>query len=141
MEWRLFCENKDRARLMFAREFDPAAGALKTMILTAGQDESIAFGRIPARVGKYEVWNDVVAPDAMQVMLAASSLHMGEGAVDAEGKTKLATFDIDTLGLGASWTRLLTSCPANSRPAAASSSVPAAPAIPAISANPATASK
>jgi hypothetical protein len=141
MEWRLFCENKDRARLMFAREFDPAAGALKTMILTAGQDESIAFGKIPARVGKYEVWNDVVAPDAMQVMLAASSLHMGEGTVDAEGKTKLATFDIDTLGLGASWTRLLTSCPANSRPAATSSSVPAAPAIPAISADPATASK
>ena len=141
MEWRLFCENKDRARLMFAREFDPAAGALKTMILTAGQDKSIAFGKIPARVGKYEVWNDVVAPDAMQVMLAASSLHMGEGTVDAEGKTKLATFDIDTLGLGASWMRLLTSCPANSRPAATSSSVPAAPAIPAISADPATASK
>ena len=27
MEWRLFCENKDRARLMFVRESDQAGGA------------------------------------------------------------------------------------------------------------------
>jgi hypothetical protein len=141
MEWRLSCENKDRARLMFVREFDPGAGGLKTMILTADPDKSIAFGKIPARVGKYEMWSDVVAPDAMQVMLAASSLHMGEGTLDVEGKTKLATFDIDTLGLGASWTRLLSSCPATTRPAATSSTAPGAPAIPAISADPATAPK
>ncbi|HVQ67832.1 MAG TPA: hypothetical protein VMT08_10050 [Bradyrhizobium sp.] len=142
MEWRLFCENKDRARLMFVRESDQAAGGLKTMMLTAGPDKSVAFGRYPARVGKYEVWSDTVAPDAMQAMLAASSLHMGEGTPDAEGKTKLATFDIDTLGLGTSWTRLLTSCPANTpRPAAASSNLNAPPAIPAISAAPATPAK
>ena len=113
MEWRLFCENKDRARLMFVRESDQAGGSLKTMMLTAGPDKSVAFGKFPARVGKYEVWSDIVAPDAMQTMLAASSLHVGEGTPDAEGKTKLATFDIDTLGLGTSWTQLLSSCPAN----------------------------
>jgi hypothetical protein len=142
MEWRRFCENKDRARLMFVRESDQAAGSLKTMMLTAGPDKSVAFGRYPARVGKYEVWSDIVAPDAMQAMLAASSLHMGEGTPDAEGKTKLATFDIDTLGLGASWTQLLSSCPANTaRPAAASSSLNAPPALPAISAAPATPAK
>ena len=141
MEWRLFCENKDRARLMFVRESDQAGG-LKTMMLTAGPDKSVAFGRYPARVGKYEVWSDIVAPDAMQAMLAASSLHMGEGTPDAEGKTKLATFDIDTLGLGTSWTRLLTSCPANTpRPAAASSNLNPPPAIPAISAAPAPLAK
>ena len=141
MEWRLFCENKDRARLMFVRESDQAGG-LKTMMLTAGPDKSVAFGRYPARVGKYEVWSDIVAPDAMQAMLAASSLHMGEGTPDAEGKTKLATFDIDTLGLGTSWTRLLTSCPANTpRPAAASSNLNPPPAIPAISAAPAPPAK
>jgi hypothetical protein len=144
MEWRLFCENKDRARLMFVRESDPAAGSLKTMMLTAGPDKSVAFGKFPARVGKYEVWSDVVAPDAMQAMLAASSLHMGEGTLDAEGKTKLATFDIDTHGLGASWTQLRSSCPANTaRPAAASSNlnVNPAPAIPAGPAAPATPAK
>jgi hypothetical protein len=137
MEWRLFCENKDRARLMFVREFDQAGG-LKTMMLMAGSDKSLAFGRYPARVGKYEVWSDVVAPDAMQAMLAASSLQMGEGTLSAEGKTKLATFDIDTLGLGTSWTQLLTSCPANNtRPAATSSNLNAAPATQATSAAPA----
>jgi hypothetical protein len=61
---------------------------------------------------------------------------------DAEDKTKLATFDIDTLGLGTSWTRLLTSCPANTpRPAAASSNLNPPPAIPAISAAPAPPAK
>jgi hypothetical protein len=140
MEWRLFCENKDRARLMFVRESDPGGG-LKTMMLTAGADKSVTFGRYPARVGKYEVWSDIVAPDAMQAMLAASSLHMGEGTLDAEGKTRLATFDIDTLGLGTSWTQLLSSCPANTvRPAAASNlnvnPAPASPATPAAPANP-----
>ncbi len=29
MEWRLFCENKDRARLMFIREFDKAAAGVE----------------------------------------------------------------------------------------------------------------
>ena len=141
MEWRLFCENKDRGRLMFVRESDPSGGGLRTMMLAAGTDKSVAFGRYPARVGKYEVWSDVVAPDAMQAMLAASSLHMGEGTLDAEGKTKLATFDIDTLGLGASWTQLLSSCPANTaRPAAVSSS-PNINAAPAVSATPVTPSK
>lgn len=138
MEWRLFCENKDRARLMFVRESDPGSGGLKTMMLAAGLDKSVAFGKYPARVGKYEVWSDVVAPDAMQAILAAPRLQMGEGTLSAEGKTTLATFDIDTLGLGTSWTRLLTSCPANTtRPAAAS--IPhlnAVPAIPATSASP-----
>jgi hypothetical protein len=75
-------------------------------------------------------------------MLAAPSLQMGEGTLGAEGKTKLATFDIDTLGLGTSWTQLLSSCPANTaRPAATSSSLNAAPAIPATSAAPATPAK
>jgi hypothetical protein len=69
---------------------------------------------------------------------------MGEGTLNAEGKTRLTTFDIDTLGLGASWTQLLASCPANpARPAASSSSlnVNPAPAIPATPAAPATAAK
>jgi hypothetical protein len=143
MEWRLFCENKDRARLMFVRESDPGGGGLKTMMLAAGTDKSVAFGKHPARVGKYEVWSDVVAPDAMQAILAAPRLQMGEGTLSAEGKTTLATFDIDTLGLGTSWTQLLASCPANTtRPAAATiPHINVVPAIPAASAAPASAPK
>ena len=110
------------------------------MMLTAGSDKSVAFGKYPARVGKYEVWSDIVAPDAMQAMLAASRLQMGEGTPGAEGKTSLTTFDIDTLGLGASWTQLLASCPANTtRPAAAS--IPHINAVPAASAAPVTTAK
>jgi hypothetical protein len=143
MEWRLFCENKDRARLTFVRESDQGAGSLKTMMLMAGSDKSVAFGKFPARVGKFEVWSDVVAPDAMQAILTASHLQMGEGTLSPEGKTTLAMFDIDTLGLGTSWTQLLASCPANTaRPAAAASpNASAAPAIPATAASPASPAK
>ena len=142
MEWRLFCENKDRARLMFVRESGQEGDGLKTMMLMAGSDKSVAFGKHPARVGKFEVWSDVVAPEAMQAMLTASRLQMGEGSADAEGKPRLATFDIDTHGLGASWTRLQSTCPANTtRPPAATSNLNAPPAMPAISTAPATPAK
>ena len=131
-QWSGGCSARTRiARLTFVRESDQGAGSLKTMMLMAGSDKSIAFGKYPARVGKFEVWSDVVAPDAMQAMLAASRLQMGEGTLSAEGKTNLATFDIDTLGLGTSWTQLLASCPANTtRPAAAA--IPHINAVPAI---------
>jgi hypothetical protein len=130
MEWRLFCEAKSRARLMFVRESGEDAGN-RTVMLMAGPQKSVAFGKYPARVGKYEVWSDVVTGEAMQAMLAASRLQMGEGS-PADGKTNVTTFDIDTLGLEAAWTRLSASCPADSpRPAAASTNLNAAPATPA----------
>jgi hypothetical protein len=129
MEWRLFCENKDHARLMFIREFDQAAAGVSSVMMMAGPEKSVAFGKFPARVGKYEVWSDAIAPDAMKAMLAASRLQMGEGTLTPEGKTKLATFDIDMNGLEPSWTRLLASCPPSGvRPAAASSGLTSAPA-------------
>jgi hypothetical protein len=116
---------------MFVREAGEDAGN-RTVMLMAGPQKSVAFGRYPARVGKYEVWSDIVTPEAMQAMLATSRLQMGEGSPAAEGKTSLSTFDIDTLGLEAAWTRLLASCPADSpRPAAASTNLNAAPAAPA----------
>ena len=127
MEWRLFCENGKRARLMFVRESDPAAAAaVSTVMLMAGTEKSVAFGKFPAHVGKYDVWSDVVAPDAMEAILAAPRLQMGEGTQTAEGKANLATFDIDTVGLGTSWSQLLTSCPATAvRPAASTDAAPA----------------
>lgn len=127
VEWRLFCENRDRARLMFVREFDQAAAGTSSLIMMAGSEKSVAFGKLPARIGKYEVWSDVIAPDAMKAMLAAP--YLGEGTLTPEGKTNLVTFDIDTIGLEASWTQLLTSCPPNvAGPAAASSGLATAPA-------------
>jgi len=128
MEWRLFCENGKRARLMFVRESDPGAAAISTVMMMAGTEKSVAFGKFPARVGKYEVWREVVALDAREAILAASRLQMGEGTQAAEGKANLATFDIDTVGLGTSWSQLLTSCPATGVRPAASTNLNAAPA-------------
>jgi len=71
------------------------------------------------------------------LLSAAAVVH----AADPAKVLRVATFDIDTLGLGASWTRLLSSCAATKRPAATSSNAPVAPAIPAISADPATTPK
>jgi hypothetical protein len=131
MEWQLFCENKDRPRLMFVREFNEGAAGKSTVIMMAGSEKSVAFGKLPARVGKYEVWSDPIAPGAMKAMLSAPTLQMGEATSSADGKTRLSTFDIDTSGLEPAWAQLLTSCPAApvyAKPAFPSPSVSAAPA-------------
>jgi hypothetical protein len=145
MEWRLFCENKDRARLMFVREFEGGSGPVSTtMMLQAGSEKSVKFGKSPARVGKFDVWSEVVAPDTMQAMLTASNLRMGEGTVTSEGKSLVSTLEVGTLGLEPSWIKLLASCPANAaRPAAVpfthalSPGVGPVPGIPVMPAKPA----
>ena len=131
MEWRLFCENKDRAAADVRREFDEGAAGKSTVTMMAGSEKSVAFGKSPARVGKYEVWNDTIAPDAMKAMLLAPTLKIGEGTSSADAKTKLVTFDIDTSGLEPAWTQLMASCPAApvyAKPVLPSPSVSAAPA-------------
>lgn len=144
MEWRLFCENKDRGRLMFVREFDEGAAGKSTVVMMAGAAKAIAFGRLPARFGKYEVWSDPVGSDTVKAMLAVPHLQIGESTPSSDGKSDpksdlkpdFATFDIETTGLEQGWTQLLASCPATSAgpkpasplPAAVSPSVNAAPA-------------
>ncbi|WP_342728330.1 ATP-dependent Clp protease proteolytic subunit [Bradyrhizobium sp. B097] len=152
MEWRLFCENKDRGRLMFVREFDEGAAGRSTAVMMAGATKAIAFGRLPARFGKYEVWSDPVGSDIVKAMLAVPHLQIGESTPSSDGKADpkgdpksnlksdikpdFATFDIDTTGLEQGWAQLLASCPATSvgpkpaspLPAAVSPSVNAVPA-------------
>jgi len=128
MEWRLFCENKNRARLMFTREADASATGKTTIVMMAEPGKSVAFGRYPARIGKFEVWSDAVAPDTIKAMLATPRLLMGESAPAADGESRLSTFDIDTTGLGEAWTQLLATCPAP--PVAAMPEVP--PTVPAV---------
>jgi hypothetical protein len=121
MEWRLFCENKQRARLMFVREFDPAAAGKIAVVLMAGSEKSLAFGRLPARAGKYEVWSDTMAPDTIKAVLDAPRLQMAEGSSVPDGKTNMSIFDIDNSGLQQAWGQLLASCPAvPARPVVAS---------------------
>ncbi len=131
MEWRLFCENKDRARLMFVREFDKGAAGMSSVIMMAGSGKPVAFGTFPARIGTYEAWSGTIASDAMKSVLAASRLQMGEGTLMPDGKTNQEIFDIDTRGLEPAWTQLFASCPAapnNARPAIASPGLTSAPA-------------
>ena len=121
LEWHLYCENKDRARLMFVREFDQGVAPFDSMMMMAAPERSVAFGRLPARIGKYDVWSDPVVPEVMKAMLAADHLQMGEGSTAVDGKSHVVTFDIGTNGLAAGWSKLLESCPAASvaaRPAA-----------------------
>ncbi|MTV12114.1 MULTISPECIES: hypothetical protein [Bradyrhizobium] len=143
MEWRLFCESKDRGRLMFVREFEEGAAGKSTVAMMAGATRTVAFGR-SARFGKYEVWSEAVTSDTVKAMLAAPHLQIGEGAPATDGKSDVksdtksgpATFDIDTTGLEQGWTQLLASCPAATAgpkpasplPAAVSPSVSAVPA-------------
>jgi hypothetical protein len=124
MEWRLFCENKDRARLMFVREFDKEAAGINSVLMMAGSEKPVAFGSTPARVEAYEVWSGTIAFDAMKSMLTASHLQIGEGTSTPDGKTRQALFDIDTAGLEPVWTKLSASC---SCPAAAPGALPAMP--------------
>jgi hypothetical protein len=131
MEWRLFCENKDRARLMFVREFDKGAAGMSSVIMMVGSGKPVAFGTFPARIGTYEAWSGTIASDAMKSVLAASRLQMGEGTLMPDGKTNQEIFDIDTRGLEPAWTQLFASCPAapnNARPAIASPGLTSAPA-------------
>jgi hypothetical protein len=140
MEWRLFCENKDRGRLMFVREFDEGAAGKSTVVMMAGVSKTIAFGRLPARFGKYEVWSDPVASDTIKAMLAVPHLQVAESTPSADGKPDakpgLTTFDIDTIGLGQGWTQLLASCPASAAAPKPASSPPAA-VSPSVNATPA----
>jgi len=112
MEWRLFCEDKDRARLMFVREFDKDAAGMNSVVLMAGAEKPVTFGTMPARIGSYEAWSGTIASGAMKSMLAVPRLQVGEGTLTADGKINQEILDIGTTGLEPAWSRLFETCPA-----------------------------
>jgi hypothetical protein len=135
LEWRLYCENKNRARLMFGREFDSGAAGMNSVVMMAGSERPVSFGQFPARIGTYEAWSGTIASDAMKTVLAASHLQMGEATSMPDGRTSQEMFDIDTMGLEPAWTQLVATCPAAPNPAApasarAATAPPAAASIP-----------
>jgi hypothetical protein len=87
MEWRLFCENKDRARLMFIREFDKDAAGMNSVVMMAGSEKPVVFGAFPARIGTYQAWNGTIPSGAMKTVLATARLQMGEATLMPDGKT------------------------------------------------------
>jgi hypothetical protein len=115
MEWRLFCENKDRARLMFVREFDKDAAGKSSVIMMAGSEKPVDFGTFPARTGNFEAWSGTITSGAVKTVPAANRLQMAEGVLIPDGELNQETFEIGTSGLEPAWTKLLTSCSAASR--------------------------
>jgi hypothetical protein len=109
-QWRLFCEGKDRVRLMAVREFDKDAAGKSSVALVAGSDKPPSFGAIPARVGAYEVWTAAIAADAIKKRLALSRIEVGENTLLPDGKLTQAMFAIETGSLESAWTRLATTC-------------------------------
>jgi hypothetical protein len=111
MEWRLYCENRDRGRLTFIREFDKGTAGLNSVIVMAGSETPVSFGGFPMRAGTYEAWSGTITSDAMKAVLTASHLQVGEGTLAPDGKTNREFFDIDARGLEPTWTQLVASCP------------------------------
>ena len=111
MQWRLFCENKDRARLTFIRESDKGPAGASAVVMMAGCEKPVSFGTFPARIGTFEVWSGTIAGAAMNTLLALPHLQMAEATPLVDGKTNQEIFDIDTSGLEPAWTKLLASCP------------------------------
>lgn len=112
LEWRLFCDNKDRARLMFAREFDKGAAGMNSVVMIAGDEKPVALGSLSARIGPFEAWSGTLASTSMKAVLAAPHLQMGQGRLTSDGKTDQEVFEIDTRGLEPAWAQLFESCPA-----------------------------
>lgn len=132
MEWRLFCENKNRVPLMFAGEIDEAAGK-GTILMTADADATKEAGGSPVRAGKYEMWSGAVDPAMVKTMLASRTLQVRESRPMQDGKADMARFELDMTGLASVWTQLGASCPPAT--AAPKGPWPAAP-LPSASAPP-----
>ena len=81
MEWRLYCENKDHARLMFIREFDKGAAGASSVALIAGPEKPPSFEALPARQGGYEIWSAVIAADTVRNLFALPRLQVGESTL------------------------------------------------------------
>jgi hypothetical protein len=112
MEWRLFCENKDRGRLMFIREFDKGTAGANSVVMMVDSEKPVTFAGFPMQAGTYEAWSGTITSAGIKTILAAPHLQMGEGTLMADGKTNQELFEIDIIGLEPAWTQLFASCPA-----------------------------
>jgi hypothetical protein len=132
MEWRLYCENKDHARLMFIREFDKGAAGASSVALIAGTEKPPSFEAIPARQGGYEVWSAVMAAEAVKNLFALPRLEVGESTLASDGKAIQAIFEIETRGLESAWPQLSAICAALPSSAQHTIDVPGAAKAPAL---------
>jgi hypothetical protein len=62
---RLFCDGKDRARLMLVREFDKSAIGTSSVALIANSEKPLTFAVLP-RVGGFEIRSAAIASDELK---------------------------------------------------------------------------
>jgi hypothetical protein len=109
LEWRLYCEAKIRARLMFMDEFDKAVTG-RAVAMMGGLERPPNLMKVPVRIGSYEIWNAVFGLEEVKNFFSVPALEVAERTLMPDGKATEAIFKIDTLGLEAAWTRLSAAC-------------------------------
>ena len=111
MEWRLYCDSKNRVPLMFAAEIDEATAGKRTIMMTADAAPNEEAGGIPVRTGKYEAWSGSLDFGTFRAIMASRSLHVREITRKPDETADTTTFDIDATALPSAWTQLEASCP------------------------------
>jgi hypothetical protein len=108
---RLFCDGKDRARLIFVREFDKSAIGTSSVALIANSEKPLTFAVLP-QVGGFEIRSAAIASDALKNLFAVPHLQVGEITLMPDGKSTQAILEIETRGLEGAWTQLSATCAA-----------------------------
>jgi hypothetical protein len=111
MEWRLYCDNKNRVPFMFAAEAGAAAAGKRTIMMAADAGPNEEAGGSPTRTGKYEMWSGLLDFGTFRAIMASRSLHVREMTWKADETADTTRFDIDATGLPSAWTQLAASCP------------------------------
>ncbi|UPT91562.1 hypothetical protein HAP41_0000023140 [Bradyrhizobium barranii subsp. apii] len=110
MEWRMFCETRNRVQLMFAGEIDETSAGKSTIMMTADADKDQEAGGFPVRAAKYEMWSGSIDPDMVKAIMASRSLHIRRTTPMPDEKVDVAKFDIDLTGLASMRTQLAAAC-------------------------------
>lgn len=110
MEWRMFCETRNRVPLLFAGEIDEASVGKSTIMMTADADTDREAGGFPVRAAKYEMWSGSIDPDMVKAIMASRSLHIRQTTPMPDDKVDVTKFDIDLAGLPSMRAQLATAC-------------------------------
>ena len=110
MEWRLYCDNKNRVPLMFAAEIGDAGVGKRTIMMAADAAPNEEAGGIPTRTGKFEMWSGSLGFGTFRAIMASRSLHVQEITRKPDETADTRGFDIDATALPSAWTQLEASC-------------------------------
>ena len=110
MEWRMFCDTRNRMPLMFAGEIDEASGGKSSILMTADADAKKEVGGSPVRAAKYEMWSGSLEADMVKAITASRALHVRQTISMPDDKVDVTTFDIDLTGLTSMRSQLATAC-------------------------------